>query len=68
MSTTMTALTHALTVTQLEQVYDTLAQAIDQAGPDHSEVFLTKLSLLLANALGDAGLVATLVDAALNDL
>lgn len=68
MNTTMTALTHALTVTQLEQVYDTLAQAIDQAGPDHSEVFLTKLSLLLANALGDAGLVATLVDAALNDL
>ena len=68
MNTTMTALTHALTVTQLEQVYDTLAQAIDQAGPDHSEVFLTKLSLLLANALGDAGLVATLVEAALNDL
>ena len=68
MNTTMTALTHALTVSQLEQVYDTLAHAIDQAGPDHSEVFLTKLSLLLANALGDAGLVATLVDAALNDL
>lgn len=68
MNTTMTALTHALTVTQLEQVYDTLAQAIDQAGPDHSEVFLTKLSLLLANALGDAGLVATLVETALNDL
>jgi hypothetical protein len=64
----MTAFTHPLTIPQLEQVYDTLAQAIDQAGPDHSEVFLTKLSLLMANALGDPALVATLVDAALKDL
>lgn len=64
----MTASTHPLTIPQLEQVYDTLAQAIDQAGPDHSEVFLTKLSLLMANALGDPALVATLVDAALKDL
>ena len=64
----MTASTHPLTIPQLEQVYDTLAQAIDQAGPDHSEVFLTKLSLLMANALGDPALVATLVDAALKEL
>lgn len=64
----MTASTHPLPIPQLEQVYDTLAQAIDQAGPDHSEVFLTKLSLLMANALGDPALVATLVDAALKDL
>jgi hypothetical protein len=58
----------ALTIAEIEQVYDTLAQAIDQAGPDHVEVFLTKLSLLMANALGDAGQVATLVEAALKDL
>lgn len=61
-------MTAALTIAELEQVYDALAQAIDQAGPDHSEVFLTKLSLLMANALGDAAQVATLVDAALKDL
>ncbi len=64
----MTASTHPLTITQLEKVYDTLAQAIDQAGPDHAEVFLTKLSLLMANALGDAELVAALVETALKDL
>ncbi len=58
----------ALNIAQLEAVYDTLAQAIDQAGPDHSEVFLTKLCLLLANALGDADLVAKLVASALQDL
>ena len=64
----MTTPPNPLTIAQLEQVYDTLAQAIDQAGPDHSEVFLTKLSLLMANALGDASLVATLVESALKDL
>lgn len=57
-----------LNVTQLEQVYDTLAQAIDQAGPEHTELFLSKLSLLLANALGDEALIERLVQSALRDL
>jgi hypothetical protein len=58
----------ALTIPQLETVYDTLAQAIDQAGPERSELFLTKLCLLLANQLGDDQLFAARVNAALADL
>jgi len=60
-------MTPALTLTDLEQVYDELAQAIDQAG-DHSERFLAKLALLLAHELGDRGRVAVHIEAALRDL
>lgn len=38
----------------LAQVYDALALAIDAAGPGHDRLMLTKLCLLLAQALGDA--------------
>jgi phosphoribosylaminoimidazole carboxylase (NCAIR synthetase) len=57
-----------LTIPQLEQVYDALAQAIDQAGPQHTELFLTKLSLLLANEIADDARVQTLIESALRDL
>ncbi len=42
----------ALSIPGLETVYDALASAIDQAGPDKTELFLVKLALLNANALG----------------
>ncbi len=58
----------ALTIPQLETVYDTLAEAIDQAGPRQSELFLTKLCLLLANRIGDDAAFADDVKAALADL
>ena len=62
----------ALTLTQLENVYDNLAQAIDQAknhaDGDKAELFLTKLCLLLANELGDDAGFARLSDTALRDL
>ncbi len=58
----------ALTIPQLETVYDTLAEAIDQAGPQQSELFLTKLCLLLAQQIGDDTLVVQQVNAALADL
>ena len=58
----------ALTIPQLETVYDTLAEAIDQAGPERSELFLTKLCLLLANQSGDDDAFKQLVTAALADL
>ena len=62
----------ALTLTQLENVYDNLAQAIDQAknhaGGDKAELFLTKLCLLLANALVDDAGFVRLSDTALRDL
>ena len=43
-----------LDIAGLETVYDLLATAIDRAGPDKTELFLVKLALLNAQALGDA--------------
>jgi hypothetical protein len=60
--------TTGLSITGLEAVYDTLAAAIDQAGPEKSELFLVKLALLQAQALGEAGRFEDLVRAALADL
>lgn len=63
-------MTHARTldIAGLETVYDALATAIDQAGQDKAELFLIKLALLNANALGDTGLFQQHLQAALNDL
>jgi hypothetical protein len=58
----------SLDIAGLETVYDTLATAIDRAGPDKAELFLVKLALLNAHALGDAGVFQQQVDAALQDL
>jgi hypothetical protein len=58
----------ALPLAGLEDIYDHLASAIDQAGPDKSELFLVKLALLNANALADALLVREHINAALRDL
>jgi hypothetical protein len=60
--------TPALSIDALEDVYDTLAQAIDQAGPDKAQLLLVKLALLQANAQGDAQQFARQVQAALQDL
>ena len=57
-----------LPIEGLEAVYDALAQAIDQAGPDKTELFLVKLALLNAQALADAGLFQQHLQAALQDL
>ena len=57
-----------LTIGGLETVYDALATAIDQAGPEKAKLFLVKLALLLANALGDEAQFQQQVDAALQDL
>ena len=57
-----------LTVPALEQVYDALATAIDQAGPDKATLFLVKLALLNANALVDPAVFASHIEAALADL
>ena len=64
----MTATPPALSIDGLETVYDALASAIDQAGTDKALLFLVKLALLQANALGDASRVQTQIDAALKDL
>ncbi len=57
-----------LSLSGLETVYDALAAAIDQAGPDKSELFLVKLALLNAQALGDESLFQQQLAEALKDL
>jgi len=57
-----------LTIPDLEIVYDSLATAIDQAGEEKSSLFLVKLALLNANALANAEVFQTHVQAALQDL
>ena len=64
----MTHAQAALTVPELETVYDALAQAIDRAGESKTSLFLVKLALLNANALGDVSLFQRHLDAALQDL
>ena len=57
-----------LDIAGLEQVYDRLATAIDEAGPEKSELFLVKLALLNAKAMGRSDLFEAQVEAALKDL
>ena len=64
----MTTPAPGLDIGGLEAVYDCLAQALDAAGPDKAELFLVKLALLQAQALGDAQRFAAQVEAALADL
>lgn len=58
----------ALTIPGLETVYDLLAAAIDDVGPDRAELLLVKLALLQANALGDAELFGAQLASAAADL
>lgn len=57
-----------LSVPDLEAVYDHLAQAIDAAGEGRSELMLTKLALLLAQATGRRDVVLQAIDDAMRDL
>lgn len=50
---------------ELEQVYDLLAEAIDEAGPDQEAVFLAKLALLLARQVPDVDCIREAIAAAL---
>jgi hypothetical protein len=60
--------TYTLDIAGLEQVYDRLATAIDEAGPEKSELFLVKLALLNAKAMGQPDLFEAQVEAARKDL
>lgn len=57
-----------LDLSALETVYDALAQAIDAVGPARSELFLVKLALINAQALGDAERFVQHLQAAQQDL
>ena len=58
----------ALTIAGLEDVYDALATAIDQVGPEKSELFLVKLALLNANTLATPQTFKDHITAALRDV
>jgi hypothetical protein len=60
--------TIALTIPDLERVYDQLATAIDAVGPGKTELFLVKLALMNANALADPALFQAHIDVAMKDL
>lgn len=57
-----------LTTDALERVYDQLAEAVDQAGPDKEVLFLSKLCLLLAQQLGDEETIKECIDISGKDL
>lgn len=46
-------MTSPATPEQLERMYESLAVAIDRAGPDDEALFLARLALALGQALGD---------------
>ena len=68
MTASTTAQSAPLTIGGLETVYDALASAIDQAGPEKAQLFLVKLALLNANALGQEALFQQHVQTALDNL
>ena len=67
-STATSSAPAALSLSGLETVYDAMATAINQAGPQRSELFLVKLALLNAQALGDTTRFQQHLQRALEDL
>ena len=57
-----------LNLEELEALWERLAEAIEAAGPERDRLMLSKLTLLLAEALGDAGRAASLIQSAMEDL
>ena len=57
-----------LTADDRDMLWERLAQAVDQVGPDRDRLMLAKLALLLAEALGDAPRAAALIESATEDL
>ena len=57
-----------LNLKELEALWERLAEAIEAAGPERDRLMLSKLTLLLAEALGDAGRAASLIQSAMEDL
>ena len=57
-----------LTISDIETLYDQLADALDHIEEGKRELFLVKLALLQANAVGDPAVVRKHINAALQDL
>lgn len=52
----------------LESAYETLAMAIDSAGPEREALFLTRLALVLCHELGDIAAFRSAIRTALEAL
>lgn len=52
----------------IESAYETLAMAIDSAGPEREALFLTRLALLLSHELGDIAAFRSAIRTALEGL
>ncbi|MHC6225128.1 DUF2783 domain-containing protein [Pseudomonas sp. X10] len=61
-------MTSQLTTTDLENLYDQLADALDGSPEGKQQLMLVKLALLCAEALGDAEQFGLLVRIAQQDL
>lgn len=61
-------MTGGMPTSDMEAVWEALAGGLDRAGPEAETLFLSKLALLLADALGDRAGVEHLIEAALRDL
>lgn len=57
-----------LSTVDLEAAYDLIADGIDRAGAAQARLFLAKLSLALADRVGDLRELRAAIDAALKDL
>jgi hypothetical protein len=57
-----------LSTAEIEAAYELIVDAIDRVGEARARLFLAKLSLGLANLVGDLDEITRAVDAALKDL
>jgi hypothetical protein len=57
-----------MTPSDLETVYEALAERLDAVGPEKHPLFLAKLALLLSHDLDDAGRVRARIDEAARGL
>ena len=51
-----------------EAAYESLAMAIDSAGPEHEALFLTRLALVLGHELGDIAVFRNAIRTALEGI
>jgi hypothetical protein len=58
----------AMPFEDFEIAYETLATAIDQAGPEREALFLTRLALVLGHELGDITAFGNAIKTALEGL
>jgi hypothetical protein len=52
----------------LEQIFDLLAQAVDDVGIEQERLFLAKLALTLSHKLGDLDQITNAIEIARRDL